>query len=722
MRLAILVRQRFFSALVAGMLLLAYAGSTNVWADEPESPTATNNTTLPLVVVTATRSPRSSFEVPASIDSVRVDPTTTLAVNPSEYMQAIPGLVARDRQNYAQDEQISIRGFGARSTFGVRGVRLYTDGIPATMPDGQGQVSNFGLGSADRIEILRGPFSALYGNSSGGVIQIFTADGTAQPMLSFDVDSGSYGTSRADIDARGCSGILNYNVDVSHFYTDGYRGHGSAQRENGNAKFGIDLGQGRKLTLILNTVALPNADDPLGLTRAQFNSDPRLATSVAFQFDTRKSVHQEHGGAIYEQPLGDNQSLRIMGYFGNRNVQQFQSIPIATQLRPTSPGGVIDLNANYGGTDTRWTYNGALAGKPFDLAAGFSYDRENQRRYGYNNYDGTRLGVQGALRRDEQDDVFNFDEYVQATWSIADRWLLSAGARHSKVTFSSVDNFITATNPDRSSGADYSATTPVAGLMFRATDRWHLYTSYGNGFETPTFNELGYRPDGSAGINLGLIPARSHNSELGSKWLIGDGGEFNIDLFRADTRHELAVDNSTGGRTTYQNIDSARRQGAELKFDYPIADSWRAQIAYTLLDAKFTSPFLTCPAAATCVVANTVVAAGARIPGVPRSDFYAALRYGARDGWNGVIECAAATNTAVNDLNTQVAPGYAVMNIGAGYSYEINNTQISTFLRLNNIFDKSYSGSVIVNESNGRYYEPAPARTIFAGIHIDWKY
>ncbi len=683
---------------------------------------ATDNPTLPPVVVTATRSEQSSFDVPGSIDAVGVDTSNSLGVNPSEYLGTVPGLLARDRQNYAQDEQISIRGFGARSTFGVRGVRLYTDGIPATMPDGQGQVSNFGLGSADRVEVLRGPFSALYGNSSGGVIQIFTADGKEPPELRFGVDGGSYGTYRVDANARGRNDLLDYNVDLSQFYTDNYRGHGRAERTNGNGKFDIPLGDGRKLTLILNTVALPSVDDPLGLTREQFDTDPRQPQPVAVQFNTRKSVHQEQGGAIYEQALDEQQSVRIMGYYGQRDVQQFQSIPVATQLKPTSPGGIIDLDGGYGGTDARWTYRGALAGQPFDLAAGFSYDRQDQQRFGYNNFIGNLLGVQGALRRDEQDDVYNFDEYIQATWSVAERWLLSAGARHSDVKFSVDDDYITATNPDDSSSAKYSAKTPLAGLMYRASERWHQYASYGDAFETPTFNELGYRPDGSAGINFSLVPARSRNGEIGSKLLIGDGGEFNVALFQSDTRHELAVDNSTGGRTTYQNIDRARRRGAEAKFDYPIAADWRVQVAYTYLDAQFLSSFLTCPAASTCTTPNTPVAAGSRIPGVPESDFYAVLRYGGALGWNASVEANAASNVAVNDLNTQYAPGYGIINLSGGYVFNWRDAKVSTFLRLNNVFDKSYVGSVIVNESNGRYYEPAPGRTLFAGVHVDWKY
>ncbi len=279
--------------------------SAHAFADPAGTADQTPDPRLQTVVVTATRSAQSAFDLPASIDSVSLqDPTAnTAGINPSEYLQGVPGLIARDRQNYAQDEQISIRGFGARSTFGVRGVRIYQDGIPATAPDGQGQVSAFSLDSGDRIEVLRGPFSALYGNSSGGVIQIFTADGQGPTEYRGTLDGGDYGTYRVAANARGDTGTLGYNVDFSHFYTDNYRAHARAERDNGNAKVTYNVGSGGKLTLLANTVSLPNADDPLGLTRAQFNANPRQPQPVAVQFDTRKSVHQQQGGAIYEQDL-----------------------------------------------------------------------------------------------------------------------------------------------------------------------------------------------------------------------------------------------------------------------------------------------------------------------------------------------------------------------------------------------------------------------------------
>ena len=677
---------------------------------------------LPDIVVTATRSAQPAFDIPASIDAVALDESgaNTPGINPSEYLGSMPGLLARDRLNYAQDEQISIRGFGARSSFGVRGVRLYIDGIPATMPDGQGQVANFDLSAGDRIEVLRGPFSTLYGNASGGVVQIFTATGTAPEQWRTAVDGGDYGTYRLDANVRGAAGAFDYNIDVAHFHSDSYRAHARAQRENGSAKLGWRIGDAGKLTLLANSVALPSADDPLGLTRAQFDADPRQPQAAAVQFDTRKRVHQSEAGAIYEQDFGAGQSARVLAYYGERSVQQFQSIPLATQARPTSPGGVIDLDGDFSGTDARWTSRTALAGRPFELTAGFSYDRQDQHRRGFNNYDDNRLGVIGALRRDEQDDVYNVDEYLQGRWELADRWSLDAGLRHSSVHFVSTDHYINATSPDDSGTVDYAATTPVFGLLFRATPGWHLHAALGNAFETPTFNELGYRPDGSAGINFTLAPARSRNGEIGSKWRFGTGTEIDVALFSAQTRHEIAVDNSSGGRTTYQNIDRARRRGIEARLLYALGERWRVEAAYTYVDAYFPSAFLTCPAAPPCTTPTALVPAGARIPGVPTSNFYAALRYGGDSGWNASIAAGAASSTPANDLNTQFAPGYAFVNLSGGYVFDLAGARVTTYLRLNNVLDRSYVGSVIVNESNGRYFEPAPGRNLFAGVHVAW--
>lgn len=670
--------------------------------------------TLPAIVVTATRTAEPAFDVPASITAVRIgDPTSdTPNINASEYLRQVPGVLARVRQNYAQDEQISIRGFGSRSTFGVRGVRLYTDGIPATMPDGQGQVSNFNFDSAERIEVLRGPFSALYGNSSGGVIQIFTADGSKPSEIHGNIGVGSYGVWRLDAGARGTRGDVGYNADLSEFHAEGYRDHSRAKRINSNVKLDFEVGSSGKLTLLLNTVSMPLAQDPQGLTPQQFASDPRQAAPSALAYDTRKSVHQNQGGAVYTQQLGGDQSLHLLAYYGRRGVQQFLSVPVGAQNNPLNSGGVVDLDTRYAGTDLRWTWKGSLVGQPFDLAAGVAYDRSEQLRLGHENFVGNTLGVVGALRRDEQDDVYNVDEYAQGTWHFAPRWSLTLGARHSVVRFSSRDNYVAANNPDDSGHVAYGSTDPVAGLMFDVRPDWHLYASYGRGFATPTFSELGYRPDGS-GLNFALQPSRSHNAEIGSKWLFGDGGKLDIALFDADTSDETGVLSSSGGRTIYQNVGSSRRRGVEAGLHLPLGDEWAFDTAYTYLDARFLDAFGNCGGPDGCAVP-----ADARMPGVPRQLLNARLRWGGTRGWHAGLQFDAAGSVLANDTGTIVAPGYAIAGMNAGYVLETKRYQIVPFARVDNLFDIKYVGSVIVNQANGSSFEPAPGRSFYFGVKV----
>lgn len=692
-------------------------------AAQAETPVAEIQT----ITVTATRAATPAFDVPASLDVVEGGAfhTDTLGVNLSEGLPAVPGLLARDRQNYAQDEQISVRGFGARSTFGVRGVRLYVDGIPATQPDGQGQVSHFNLASADRVEVLRGPFSALYGNSSGGVIQIFTADGADPPRLSAGAAGGSYGTWRTDLDASGTGKLggqaLDYTADYTHFHTDGFRAHSRARRDSFNGKLNLPFSEYGKLSLLLNFFSGPEAQDPLGLTRAQFDADPRQATGVAAQFNTRKSVAQFQTGAVYELPIGTTQSLRVLGYYGHRQIRQFLSIPATVQANPLHSGGVVALGTGYGGADGRWTWRDTLAQRPFTLVAGLSYDDLSQRRRGYENFIGSELGVQGALRRDEIDEVYDLDEYLQGSWLFAPRWSASLGLRHSEVHFDSRDHYVTATNPDDSGRKTYHATTPVAGLLFKATPALHLYAAYGQGFETPTLNELSYRPDGSSGLNFALTPARTGNGEVGAKLRLREHSHAELAVFRAITRNELVVDTNSNGRSTYQNVGRTRRQGIEAALDAELETRLHARFAYTYLDATVRESYLTCVSGG-CAMPTVPVPAHSRIPGVPESEIYAELRWGAAQGWQATVDGRYLSEVPVNDSNSERAPGYGLLGASGAYVFDLAHWRVRAFVRVDNLLGEDYVGSVIVNDGNGRFYEPGPGRSALAGARLDWRY
>ncbi|MEJ8846568.1 TonB-dependent receptor [Variovorax rhizosphaerae] len=661
------------------------------------------------------------FDAAGSVDRVEGEDmrNARLQVNLSESLGSVPGLQVQNRQNYAQDLQISIRGFGARSTFGVRGVRLYVDGIPATLPDGQGQTSNIDIGSADRVEVLRGPFSALYGNSSGGVLQVFTERGQGAPRIDYSLAGGSFGTLRQSVKASGSSGAVDYLLSGSYFHTDGYRDHSEARRSIENAKLGIQLDSDSRLTVILNSVQM-HAQDPLGLTAAQAAANPRGA-ALADQYDTRKSVNQTQGGLLYERRVNANNDLRLMVYGGQRETTQFQAIPPSAQVNPQQSGGVIDLSRNYSGLDARWTARTQLAAMPLEIVTGLAYDTLREKRRGYENYLGSVtapiLGVQGRLRRNETNEVYNVDPYVQGTLHLSERWTLEAGVRHSSVRFNSSDHYIARGNGDDSGAADYSKTLPVMALRYAATKDLNLYITAGRGFETPTLNELSYRPDGRGGLNFALQPAVNKSVEIGAKARLG-GGLLTAALFETRTSDEIVTATNVGGRATYQNAGDTKRDGFELSWFHETQSHWRTQVAYTWLNARYSDGFC---ASSPCTVPN-IVRSGNRIPGIAQQSLYASFGYVPEQGWRGGIEMRALGDIQANDANTAKAPGYAIASLYAGYVKRLANWELNAFARIDNLFDRRYIGSVIVNEGNARYYEPAPGRTWLVGAGASYRF
>ena len=646
------------------------------------------------VVVTATRVPQPSLEIPASVDRIYAEEIREgrPQVNLSESLGRVPGIVVQNRQNYAQDLQISSRGFGARATFGVRGIRLIADGIPATMPDGQGQASTFALGSAERIEVLRGPFSALYGNAAGGVIAIETEDPPAIPSVEPSLFAGSYDTWKAGLRFGGFNAI----GDVSRFDTEGYRDHSAATRDQLNAKL-----RAGAFTLVANSLRQPDSQDPGGLTRAAFEANPRRASPTAVPFNTRKTVNQDQAGLRFRHRLGGTSSLEASAYAGQREVRQFLGFAGDTGL---SSGGVVDLDRNYGGGALRFFLN---PNDSWRFSIGAEYERMDERRRGFVNDD----GVAGALRRDEDDVVDSTDLFAQAEWRFAERWSAHGGLRASRVEFRATDFFIGGANPDDSGARDYSATTPVAGLVFRPTRLWSVYGNIGRGFETPTFAELAHQNTGS-GLNFALDPAHSRHAEIGAKAIAPKLARVNAAVFDIEVTDEIVVDANISGRTTFKNAGRTGRRGLELAADTLLEGPWKAQLSYTRLDASFKDAFTS---------GTGSIPAGNLIPGVPRSQAYAGLGY-QREAFFVQLEALRRSRVAVNDANSQFADAHTVANLAVGLVQRGERWRLTEFVRIDNLGDRSYAGSVIVNEGNGRFYEPAPGRNYLAGVQASLQF
>ena len=670
---------------------------------------AAQATVLDPITVTGTRAPRRAFDAPHAISTL--DAATLQSAGPqinlSEALSRVPGIVVNNRSNYAQDLQMSSRGYGARASFGVRGLRLYTDGIPATMPDGSGQVSHFDLANAQRVEVLRGPFSALYGNSSGGVVALFTAP-AKQPEFKLEAQAGNFGTHLLRTSVASPVGE-NWDVQANWtgFETQGFRPQSAADRRSANARVGWRDAD-NTVTALMGTLDQP-AQDALGLTRAQFTANPYQTTPQATSFNTRKELSQAQAGLSWQHRFKDAGALRngtLVAYGGQRGVTQWQSIPVAVQTPTTHPGGVIDFDRRYRGIDGRlhWQWTDA------SLVAGVNVENQSDDRRGFENFIGTTLGVTGALRRDEDNTARNQDVYAQGELKLSPDVTASAGVRTGRIRYTTTDAFLS--NGDDSGSKRFSYTNPVLGVRWTVQPNWNLYASAGRGFEAPTLTELAYRPDGSSGFNDTLAAQTSRQFELGSKWREPDAGlGLDVAVFRAHTNNEIGVASSTGGRTTFKNVGRTRREGVEVAGRWEPDGDWRSQIALTWLNARYRD--------------NDLVPADNRIAGTtPRSAFaelvWRPLSLGA--GWAGTevgVEVRAQDRTMVNDSNTDSSGGFAAWGLRASKTVALDShTTLDLFGRVDNATNKVYAGSVIVNEGNSRFFEPGAPRAWLLGARL----
>ncbi|NNH77724.1 TonB-dependent receptor [Acinetobacter sp. ANC 5380] len=670
---------------------------------------------LPTLKIEATRTDTDWLQTPASVYRINQNNNeNNLGVNLSETLKGVPGLQLNNRENYAQDLQISMRGFGARSTFGVRGIRLYVDGIPATMPDGQGQTSNIDLGSLDHIEVLGGPFSSLYGNSSGGTILTATKEGEGRDSIQLGYSGGSHNKGRADIVLQGGADQANepsYVISSSYFDTDGYRDHSAAQKVLSNAKLTWDLDDGSKVNWIVNHVDI-NADDPQGLTRAQWKENPKQQVPFLKQFDVRKEINQTQTGLTWSKPINDQHEINTMVYYGQREVVQYQSIPSSAQLNPRHAGGVIDFSRDFYGTDLRWTGKDLLPNTR--LTAGLAFDYMDEDRQGYENFvlvnNQPQYGIKGNLRRDEKNTLWNLDPYLQASWDFLPNWTLDTGLRYSNVHYESKDHYIVSSNGDDSGKKDYKKLLPSAALTWEITPQFSTYMSYAKGFETPTFTEMAYPTVGTSGINFDLNPATSDNYELGLKSQ-NHFGNFTVAVFQSETQNDIVSGESNNGRNTFRNADKTLRQGVELSWNKNLWRDLTAQASYSFIDATFDSD-----------ISNTdptkVVAKGNYIPGVAKNQAFVALAWQPETGFNAGLDVRYIDKLYVDDINSDAAPSYTLTSANVGYVWKNADWKVRTFARVDNLFDKEYVGSVIVNDGNGRFFEPADGVNWSAGLSL----
>ncbi|MDV7462205.1 TonB-dependent receptor [Acinetobacter baumannii] len=698
------------------LMSMGCISSPLVWAEDLNSDVAK----LPTLHVEATRTDTGYLQTPASvfrIEAPQVDSSSQ--VNLTEVVKGIPSLQIRNRENYAQDLQLSMRGFGARSTFGVRGIRLYVDGIPATMPDGQGQTSNIDLSSLDHVEVLTGPFSSLYGNSSGGTILTSTKEGQGKDSIELSYSGGSHDKSRAGLVLQGGAKGANepsYIISSSYFDTDGYRDHSGADKVLNNAKLSWNLDDGSKINWVTNYVKI-HADDPQGLTHAQWNANPKQVNDADNTYKVRKDIEQTQTGMTWSKPINDKNELYAMAYLGNRQVTQYQSIPKSTQDASINhAGGVIDFDRNYYGADFRWTGKELLPNTT--VSVGVALDAMDEDRKGYENFNANGIyGVKGKLRRDEDNTLWNIDPYLQASWQFLPTWRLDTGVRYSNVHYKSKDHFTSGpdqygtVNGDDSGKTDYDKVLPSAALSWQILPELMAYMSYAKGFETPTFTEMAYPADTSkSGFNFDLKPSTSDTYEAGLKSQ-NQLGDFTLAVFQTKTKNDIVSAGSSNGRAAFRNADKTLREGVEFAWNKKLWRDLIATASYSYLDATFDADI---PALGNIAQ----ISSGNAIPGIAKNQAYASLAWQPSHGLYGGVDVQYMDKVYVNDTNSDAAPSYSVTSANVGYAWVMGDWKVNSFARVDNLFDKKYAGSVIVNDGNSRYFEPADGRNWSAGLRV----
>ena len=681
--------QKFAGSTPLRKIVLLLCLTTSVQAQQPETDV------LDEIVVLATRTESSVRDAARSIsivDKERIQ-NGTQQLGIDEALAGVPGLYMQNRYNFAQDLRISLRGFGARSSFGIRGIRIIVDGIPETLPDGQGGIDSIDIGSAQSIEVLRGPASSLYGNAAGGVIAITSELGNSPPFVEGRVAAGDFDYQQYQFKAGGEIGSADYLFNVSRTEIDGYRDHSKFEGSIINTKLAIPLGENDKLTFALNHSDQPEAQDPGGINAAQAATDPSSARDRNIQFDGGESLSQQRFGVVYERD-------RASGKLTLRNHYVWRDF--ANRL-PFTSGGSVDLDRFFYGFGVQYSL-GDFMPDNFSLTFGADLDRQDDDRKRYDNND----GVLGPLVFDQNERVDSTGIFAQGRYEINDAWALLAGLRYDELSYDVTDRFLA--NGDDSGKLDFDEVSPSFAVNYRMNSGV-LFASYSSSFETPTTTELA-NPDGSGGFNTSLVAQTADNFELGYKRSNGNL-YYEVTVFTIDLKNELIPFELAAfpGRTFFVNAGSSKRDGIETALGWKNNSGLQIDASYTWSDFKFED----------FVDDNGNDFSGNQLPGLPRQFGYLGLSYNTESGFSGTVEAIYSGDLYANNANTANVSSYTIANLRLGYDFQNGNWMIRPYVGINNLFDEAYNSNIRINAFGGRYFEPAPTRNFYAGVVVNFQ-
>ncbi|SDO22855.1 iron complex outermembrane recepter protein [Halomonas shengliensis] len=678
------------------------AASAQTMAQEGNEPAGDDAATrqLPTITISAPRLTRSLYDTPAAVSTLGQEEIHQgqQGVRLDEALDGVPGVFLQNRDNFAQGQRISSRGFGARGTFGIRGLHIRVDGIPYTLPDGQAQIDAVDLDSAERIEVIRGPSSVLYGNAAGGVIDITTGDGSeVRRSPSVRLQGGSDDFRKLAVRSGGESGNWVHSVSVSALDFDGYREQSRVEKRLLNARLGYRLDDDRTLSALVNVLDMPTAEDPSALTLDEVAEDPRQARDIAIELDSGQEVAQQLVGLHYEDRDALGGEVNVRGFVSRRDFEQ--------QL-PFPGSSLIDYERNYYGGGADYTGAATLGDLPLRYVTGVDLARQEDDR-GRRSVDAQ--GRVTGITADEQQNATSAGVFLQTELGLTDALDLSAGLRHDQVRMTIDDRYFD-DGRDDSGERTFREWTGSLGLSYRYHPDHQVYATLGNAFETPTFTEFA-RDDGRGGFNPEVQPQKALNREVGLRGIFGNGLRYELVAFSVDVDDELIAYEATDGRTYYENAGKTSRDGIELGVDWSFSLAWRLTSALTLADYRFdrfddgSNDF-----------------SDNRLPGQPRQVWHNALTWYGNGDRFASLEAQYTGDYYADNANEVTIDDHWLFNLKAGDGWRLGDgaTHLSANLGIRNLLDEAYYENVRINAFGGRYYEPAAGRTFYAGLELSF--
>ncbi len=691
---------------------------------------------LPPVVIKATRSDQPLERIPYNVSIIGPQELKRHSKNLSieEAIRSVPGVFINDRSNPSFGERVTVRGIGSRAAFGVRGIRIYLDNIPLTMPDGQSQLNNIDMSSLGRIEIIKGGMSSLYGNSSGGVINLFSQD-IQNRLFTFEPEytAGAFGLNKFLGKVSGSIGAHSYLINISHTLFDGYRQHANGKFTNLNFLGAHRISSRVRLTSLINYYNAPYLLSPGTLSKNELKSNHAASRFFNIQQAAGKRITQGQGGLTLHLE-GEQSSLEATGYFISR-----------TLLNPI-PRRIIDLSrAAYG---LRSVYRNFVNIDDNSLHFTFGFDYESmgdgRREYLNNGVPASMIpalnpeqffGVIqfGSIQLNQDETITGFGPFAEVQFTLNRTVTLTAGVRYDNTKFEVQDNLqLPGINySDKKSLTQFS---PMGGIAYRPIRHLKIFGNYSSNFQTPTTTELSNRPTGERGFNPDLKPEVSGNFEIG---LVGALPKLRLiyeaSLFRINMRDMLVpyqVTATGSEEIFYRNAARAENIGIECRLEYYLFDELRLTTAITIQNFKFKDYLRETEIPGDSIILADVK--GKYVPGIPKTNFFASAAYLVSDGIFADLSLRFIGEYFANDLNGP-APGvndplnyylnesYLILDIKGGYSFYFNNNIIYVYGGINNLLDKKYSGSIVPNAIGNRFFEAAAGRGWYAGLRLHFS-